>query len=91
MQISIGADELILWLRKNDKAVGAENMVLGRRIFDLVSGLGGQLIRENHASVWADDLSDEAMERHGIPKTSGQYKIDTALLPSIFEELSKWW
>jgi hypothetical protein len=90
MQIDIGADELILWLRKNNKAVGDENMALGRRISDLILGLGGKLIKENHPSIWAGDLSDEAMARLGIPKTSGQYQIDTALLPDIFKNLETW-
>jgi hypothetical protein len=90
MQINIGADELILWLRKNNKVIGVENIVLGRKIIDLISNLGGQPIIENHPSIWANDLSDDAMARLGLAKTSEQYKIDTTILPKIYEELDKW-
>jgi hypothetical protein len=90
MQIDIGADELILWLRKNKKAIGDENIVLGRRISDLISGLGGKPNIDDYPSIWANDLSDDAMGRLGIPKTSEQYQIDTDLLPKIYEKLSSW-
>ena len=90
MKINIGADELILWLRKNQKAIGVENAVLGRRIIDLITKLGGLPIKENHLSYWANDLSDVAMAQLKIPKTSEQYEIDTALLPKIYEALSEW-
>jgi hypothetical protein len=90
MQINIGADELILWLRKNNKAIGIENIVLGRKIADLIIKLGGLPIVDSFLSIWANDLSDVALARLRIPKTSEQYKIDTALLPKIYEELTKW-
>jgi hypothetical protein len=90
MQINIGADELILWLRKNNKAIGVENIVLGRKIIDLITNLGGQPIVDNQPSIWANDLSDVAMARLGLAKTSEQYEIDTAILPKLYEELTKW-
>jgi hypothetical protein len=90
MQINIGADEMILWLRKNKKAVGVENSVLGRRIITLIKELDGQPIEEDHKSIWADDMSDMAMARLGLPITSEQYKIDTKILPDIYEKLLTW-
>jgi hypothetical protein len=90
MQINIGADELILWLRKNKKAIEVENSVLGRRIITLIKELDGQPIEEDHKSIWADDMSDVAMARLGLPITSEQYKIDTKILPDIYEKLLTW-
>ena len=90
MQINIGADELILWLRKNKKATGVENIVLGRKIIDLITKLGGRPIVDNQPSIWANDLSDVAMARLGLVKTSEQYEIDISILPSLYEELTKW-
>ncbi|GHU42614.1 hypothetical protein FACS1894190_12150 [Spirochaetia bacterium] len=90
MQVMIGADELILWLRKNNKAIGVENIVLGRRIIELVKTLGGQPKVEDHLSLWADDLSDVAMAKLGLPKTSEQYLIDINILPDVYKELSTW-
>lgn len=43
--IRIGADEIILWLRKNNLALNIPNdgvVGLGRRIHDLIVGLGGR-------------------------------------------------
>jgi hypothetical protein len=90
MEITIGADELILWLRKNNKAVDVENIKLGHKIIDLVKNLGGQPIIEDHPSLWANDISDIGMARLGIPKTSEQYAIDTSLLPKIYETMDQW-
>jgi hypothetical protein len=63
---------------------------LGRKIIELIKNLGGQPIIEDHPSIWANDLSDVAMARLGLAKTSEQYKIDTKILPNIYEELSTW-
>jgi hypothetical protein len=90
MKITIGADELILWLRKNKKAEGVENSTAGRRISELIQKQGGEPAAADHPSLWAGDLSDAAMARLGIPKTSEQYRVDTALLPAIYEALSNW-
>jgi hypothetical protein len=90
MQMTIGADELILWLRKNNKAVGEENLHLGRKIFDLVKNLGGKSIIDNHPSIWANDMSDAAMANLGLPQTSEQYSIDSNLLPKLYEALDQW-
>jgi hypothetical protein len=90
MQINIGADELILWLRKNNKAIEVENAVLGRKIIGLITNLGGLPIKENHPSIWANDMSDDAMARLGLAKTSEQYEINTTILPNIYDELVKW-
>jgi anti-sigma28 factor (negative regulator of flagellin synthesis) len=90
MEIKIGADELILWLRKNKKAGDVDNATLGRNIADLILKLDGEAVEENCRSFWADDLSEAAMTRLKIPITSGQYKIDTKKLPEIFEKISNW-
>jgi hypothetical protein len=90
MQIMIGADELILWLRKNKKAVDEENMALGLKIVKLIEKLGGQPKIENHPSLWANDLSDAAIAALRLPKTSEQYIIDVDILPSVYKELNTW-
>lgn len=90
MNISIGADELILWLRKNKKSIGVDNIVLGRKIVDLIKNLGGTLGQEDQPSLWTNDLSDEAMARLEIPKTAQQYNVDISILPEIFKVLNDW-
>jgi len=90
MKITIGADELILWLRKNKKTVGIENLLLGRRIAELVKKLGGEFAQENQPSLWSDELSDEAMTRMGLPKTAQQYMVDISTLPEVYKTLNEW-
>jgi hypothetical protein len=90
MNITIGSDELILWLRKNNKALGEENILLGRKIIDLVKNLGGQPKIDNHPSLWAKDLSDTAAAKLGIPQTSEQYSVDTSILQMLYETLASW-
>ena len=90
MQIKIGNDELILWLRKNKKASDVENILLGRKIVELITKLGGKLDKENERSLWADDMSETSMGKLKIPITSQQYIVDTGILPAIYEKLSTW-
>jgi hypothetical protein len=90
MEMKIGADELMLWLRKNKKAGDLDNATLGRNIAALIIKLGGELTEEDCRSFWADDISEVAMAHLKIPITSAQYKIDTNKLPEIFETISNW-
>jgi hypothetical protein len=90
MKITIGADELILWLRKNNKAVGEDNFMLGRKIIGLIKSLDGQPALDDYPSLWVNDLSDAAMAKLGLPKTSEQYNIDTSSLQKLYETLAQW-
>jgi hypothetical protein len=90
MEMKIGADELILWLRKNKKARDIDNATLGHRISKMILGLDGKIDEENYPSIWANDISPVAADRLAIPMTSGQYRIDTKRLPEVFEEIANW-
>ena len=68
MEIQIGADELILWLRKNDKCLEYENIVIGRNIAELMKKLGGKFAEKNESSLWKLFCVEER-----LPKTSQQY------------------
>jgi hypothetical protein len=93
-KIIIGADELILWLRKNNKAKGIPNdeaQGLGRRIHDLiVKKLNGKKIEEDKLSYWANLIGDKNIEKYDLPKNSTQYEIETSQLEFLFNELNKW-
>lgn len=89
--IRIGADEIILWLRKNNLAQNIPNdgvIGLGRRIHDLIVGLGGRKIEESAASYW--DETDSHVQQYGLPKTSAQYEVSVDLLPPLYRELLNW-
>lgn len=91
--ITIGADELILWLRKNNKGLNVPNdgaQGLGLKILKLVEELGGEKISENHDTHWANEMNDKNIGQYNLPKTSAQYHIDTQQLGQLYETLSGW-
>ena len=92
-RIRIGADELILWLRKNSKAVNSPNdgaQGLGRRLYELIISMGGVKVSDNEDAYWSSKLGDKNISQYGLPKSSAQYEIDTNQLPALFNELIQW-
>lgn len=92
MKIKIGADELILWIRKNDIAKTIPNDEihgLGVMICRIIEELGGKKIEDNHPCYWPLLLNDPAIDKFRLPQTAAQYEIDTTMLPMIYEQLVK--
>jgi len=93
-KIKIGADELILWLRKNEKAKNVPNdeiQGLGAKICKLiVDKLGGEKVEDDYQSYWANLIGDKNVEKIALPKTSAQYEIDVKKMGELYEELSTW-
>ncbi len=85
MKIKIGADELILWLRKNHKAENIDNVMLGKKISDLMKKLEAEFGTSNEQTLWTSPYSE-----FGLPMTSQQYIIDVEKIPEIFRELVSW-
>jgi hypothetical protein len=92
--IKIGADELILWLRKNEKATNIPNdeiQGLGRKIYDLiVTKLKGKKLKDSEPSYWANLIGDKNVDKFDLPKSSAQYEIETSQLEKLFIELNNW-
>jgi hypothetical protein len=92
--IIIGADEIILWLRKNNKSINVPNDEingLGIKIFELiVDRLGGKKVIDNNPSYWANLMGDKNIEKFNLPKTSAQYEIDVNKIGELYEELMEW-
>lgn len=92
MNIKIGADELILWLRKNDIAKSIPNDEvngLGFRICRIIEGLGGRKIDDNILAYWPIPERDSKIDKYELPKTSAQYQIDVDNVSEIYKELLK--
>jgi hypothetical protein len=90
MNIKIGADELILWLRKNNKAKNIPNSGtggLGIIIYNIINKYHGKKINDNNPSYWSTDINNSHIGEHELPQTSAQYSIDINNLPKIFTEL----
>jgi len=92
MNIKIGADELILWLRKNNKATGIPNDGtggLGQKIFDIiVNQLSGNKVEDNYQSYWASSDTDKNIDKYNLPKTSAQYEINVNEMNRLYEILN---
>ena len=91
MEIKIGADELILWIRKNGIAKSTTNegaYGLGFRICRVIESLGGEKIEDNAAVSWP--IADKSIvNKLNLPETAAQYNINIELLPAIYRELLK--
>lgn len=91
--IRIGADELILWLRKNEQAVTIPNdgaQGLGRKIYDLIISLGGKKIADDQACFWESEENSKNIGQFALPKTAAQYEMDVKKLPELFNTLKQW-
>ena len=93
-KIKIGADELILWLRKNDKAVNVPNnevQGLGMKIYELiVNKLGGKKLPEREEAHWANLIDDKNVDKYDLPKSAAQYEIDSSRLEELYVTLNEW-
>jgi hypothetical protein len=91
VSMNIGADEIILWLRKNDKAVGKINDDLGKDICKVIcDGLGGRKIADDQPSYWDCSAGAKNISPTELPKTAEQYAIDPGKLPQLFSTLNAW-
>jgi hypothetical protein len=84
--MKIGADEIILWLRKNNIAKSFSNDQLGKKIREIIESLGGTIEEYDVKSRWSDS---ENVDRYNLPKTSAQYEIQSDKLPELYEKLGK--
>jgi len=87
----IGTDELILWLRKNNKAINLSNEILGRKIRVLMKdNFNVDPTNKDVPSYWASENGDRNIDAKQLPKTSAQYEIDFDNLDKIYSIIEKW-
>lgn len=88
--IVIGADEIILWLRKNNKKSTISNKLLGKDIHDLiVHELNGNLIEEDKPCIWQIDNIEITNELF-LPKTAAQYTLSVNKMTELYNVLLEW-
>lgn len=92
--IRIGADEIILWLRKNGKAENVPNdeiTGLGRRIYNLiVDELGGLKVEDSFPCRWETTDDAQSIGKYNLPKTAAQYEISVNQLANLYNRLNQW-
>ena len=81
LKITIGADELILSLRKNKKADGFSNQVLGKKILEIVDQLGGIKTEPDQIPSYFDDKYVKELD---LPMNSTQYEIEVDKIGSLY-------
>ncbi len=90
-RIRVGADEIILWLRKNGRVKDVTNPVLGGRINDLICNkLGGELIERDVPSYWPGRPGDHNIGEYKLPLNSAQYKIEIDRMSKLYETINEW-
>ncbi|MGD0710901.1 MAG: hypothetical protein ABR968_06930 [Bacteroidales bacterium] len=90
MKIIIGSDEMILWLRKNGKALSISNIVIGKKIRTILkTKFVIDPIEYDKQSHWANKTGDKNIDKTKLPKTSAQYEIDIKDIESLYKELNK--
>lgn len=89
IEVNIGADELILWLRKNAKAVGKNTPELGAKILVLMESLGGEKLSELPCR-WERSVGADGIDKLDLPKTATQYSIKSNEIGKIYEALNTW-
>lgn len=90
-KIKIGADELILWLRKNNRAKDIPNDEihgLGIIIHNIIIKLGG-IKKDPIPCYWANRTGDKNIGQKKLPKSATQYEIDTDQLKALYNTLDK--
>ena len=83
----IGADELILHIRKNKKRDKESNDEIGKEIRKIVESLGGYLIAEDVPVMWDTREGAKNICEICLPKTAAQYEIEFDKLPDLFKAL----
>jgi len=83
----IGADELILYIRKNGKRKNENNDAIGKEIRKVIENLGGHLTRTRRPAKWDTSVCASNVGRKKLPKTAAQYEIDFDKLPDLFKAL----
>lgn len=90
MEIKVGADELILWLRKNKKAQKETTIHLGLKIRKLFEKNGGHLTKHDEPCYWNTEKILNSINEFELPMTASQYTIDSNKIGVLYNELNNW-
>ncbi|MCF0200478.1 MAG: hypothetical protein HUK16_03770 [Bacteroidales bacterium] len=85
-EIIIGADELILWLRKNRIAEQTQTNTLGLRILRIMEANGATRL-EDVPVYWPIIENHEHIGAFQLPQSATQYRVQIDSLPAIYRAL----
>ena len=84
MSIVLGADELILYVRKHNPGCQLEAKDLEKKIVENIKSLdpNANIVAEDKASYWS--LGDVMVIGKKLPRTSAQIEFDREILPKVY-------
>lgn len=85
--ITMGDDEFILYMRKNNFGHQSLNPELGRKICEWIKNNDTKaiIIERDKNCFWGD--SGDFVNAAELPKTATQFRFDEALLPDLYRFL----
>ena len=87
MNIVMGNDEFILYIRKRYPNCSMSNDVLGRRIWEWIRGQDGRKEEEDMPCYWGDTGAFVSEDK--LPKTATQFSFGNNILPRLYEFLNQ--
>ena len=88
--VRIGSDEIILWLRKNNKQQTVSNLIIIKNIHELIiKKLNGIIIQEDEPCIWPIN-DEEKINEFYLPKSAPQYLINAEKSVELYKELNAW-
>lgn len=85
--ITMGDDEFILYMRKNNFGVQRLNPEIGKKIWEWIKSedTNACIYKKDQKCLWGDTGS--FVNADGLPKTATQFQFDEALLPDLYRFL----
>ena len=87
MNIIMGNDEFILYIRKHYPLCRLSNLNLGKRIWERIRSIdpNANIVERDRECYWGDTGPFIAEDR--LPKTATQFSFDSNILPQLFDFL----
>jgi len=87
MNIKMGNDEFILYLRKNALARMSDNVYLGKIIWEKIKTLDPNafIVERDQKCLW--NCEGENVNEHMLPKTATQFSFEKSIIPQIYDFL----
>ncbi len=87
MNLVMGNDEFILYIRKQHPNCRMPNDALGKRAWEWIREQGGQKEGEDEPCYWGDTGTFVSEDK--LPKTATQFSFDSSILPRLYEFLNE--
>ncbi len=81
-RMTLGNDEMILFIRKHKPSCVLGNQALGKKIWEWLRERGGLKVAEDLPSYWGD--RGDFIGEFKLPQTAAQIEFDRSVLPDLF-------